>query len=76
MPQHIDDDVLHRFVTIGTYDQIARKLTDRFGKVVTHCEFSIAVKNDADRERLRDIARTIQSQSLDPVRKTILGATA
>ena len=32
MPQHIDDDVLHTFVTIGTYDQIARKLTDRFGR--------------------------------------------
>jgi alkanesulfonate monooxygenase SsuD/methylene tetrahydromethanopterin reductase-like flavin-dependent oxidoreductase (luciferase family) len=76
MPQHIDDDVLHTFVTIGTYDQIARKLTDRFGKVVTHCEFSIAVKTDADKDRLRDIARTIQSQSLAPVRKTILGATA
>ena len=76
MPQHIDDDVLRTFVTIGTYDQIARKLIDRFGKVVTHCEFSIAVKSDADRERLRNLARTIQSQSLDPVRKTILGATA
>src|SRR5882757_8439615 len=75
MPQHIDDDVLHTFVTIGTYDQIAQKLTDRFGKVVTHCEFSIAVKTDADKERLRDLARTIQSQSLDPVRKTIVGAT-
>jgi len=76
MPQHINDDVLHSFVTIGTYDQIAAKLTDRFGKVVTHCEFSIAVKTDADKEQLRDLAKTIQSQSLDPVRKTILGATA
>jgi hypothetical protein len=34
------------------------------------------VKTDADKERLRDLARTIQSQSVDPVRKTILGATA
>jgi len=76
MPQHIDDDVLHTFVTIGTYDQIAQKLTDRFGKVVTHCEFSIAVKTEADKERLRDLARTIQSQSLAAVRKTILGGTA
>ena len=25
MPQHIDDDVLHTFVTIGTYDQIAQQ---------------------------------------------------
>jgi len=76
MPQHIDDDVLHTFVTIGTYDQIAQKLTDRFGKVVTHCEFSIAVKTEADKERLRDLARTIQSQSLAAVRKTILDGTA
>ena len=75
MPQHIDDDVLHTFVTIGTYDQIGAS-SPTGSAVVTHCEFSIAVKTDADKERLRDLARTIQSQSLDPVRKTILGATA
>ncbi|MEI7873637.1 MAG: TIGR03617 family F420-dependent LLM class oxidoreductase [Alphaproteobacteria bacterium] len=61
MPQHISDDVLEAFATIGTYDTIARKLCDRFGHVVTHCEFSIAVKNDADREMLRSIAKDIQS---------------
>jgi len=61
MPQHISDDVLETFATIGTYDTIARKLCDRFGKVVTHCEFSIAVRNDADREILRGIAKDIQS---------------
>src|SRR6185295_9051658 len=31
MPQHINDDVLETFVTVGTYDQIAKKLTERFG---------------------------------------------
>ncbi len=61
LPQLIDDDTLETFVTIGTYDTIAKKLCDRFGKVVTHCEFSIAVKNDADREILRGLARDIQS---------------
>ena len=61
MPQHIDDEVLHTYVTVGTYDQIAQKLTERYGKVVTHCEFSIAVKDQADKERLRDLARTIQA---------------
>ena len=44
-----------------------------------------AVDTTIERERLsweqfgeasRDLARTIQSQSLDPVRKSILGATA
>jgi hypothetical protein len=29
--------------------------------VVTNCEFSIAVKSDADREVLRDLARRIQA---------------
>ena len=52
MPQHIDDDVLHTFVTIATYDTIARKLCDRYGDVVTNCEFSIAVHDDADRAAL------------------------
>lgn len=66
LPQHIDDDLLNTFVTIGTYDTIARKLCDRFGKVVTHCEFSIAVKNDADREILRGLAKDIQSNGAKP----------
>ena len=39
----ISDEVLETFVTIGTYDTIARKLVDRFGSCITDCEFSIAV---------------------------------
>jgi probable F420-dependent oxidoreductase len=73
MPPHINDDVLHRFVTIATYDRIADRLCDRFGDVVTHCEFSIAVKGDADRERLSALAQDIQGRSLDRVRRTIAG---
>ena len=52
LPPLIDDDVLHTFVTIGTYDEIATRLHDRFGDIVTHCEFSIAVADDADRAAL------------------------
>ena len=74
MPQHINDGVLEAFVTIGTYDTIARKLCDRFAGVVTDCEFSITVKTDADKEILRSLAKTIQSESLARARKTILGA--
>jgi probable F420-dependent oxidoreductase len=76
MPQHIDDDVLHTFVTIATYDTIGRKLCDRYGGVVTNCEFSIAVKNDADRERLRHLASDIQSEGDARARRTILGTAA
>jgi hypothetical protein len=61
MPQKISDEVLHTYVTVGTYDQIAAKLGQRYGKVVTHCEFSIAVKDQADKERLRALAKAIQA---------------
>ena len=76
MPQHISDEVLHTFVTIGTYDTIGRKLCDRYSDVVTNCEFSIAVKNDADRERLRQLASDIQSAGDARARRTILGTAA
>src|SRR5437868_3983745 len=59
MPQHITDDILETYVTVGTYDTIAGKLCDRYGGVVTHCEFSIPVKSAADKDRLRDLAKTI-----------------
>jgi len=74
MPQHISDEVLETFVTIGTYDTIAAKLLDRFGGCITDCEFSIAVKSEADKEILRGLAKTIQSDSLARARRTILGA--
>jgi hypothetical protein len=76
MPQYINDDVLHMFVTIATYDEIGRKLCDRYDGVVTNCEFSIAVKNDADRERLRQLASDIQSEGVERARRTILGTAA
>ena len=66
LPQHIDDDILNTFVTIGTYDKIGRQLCERYGKVVTHCEFSIAVKNDTDREILRGLAKDIQAYGAKP----------
>jgi len=70
------DDVLHTFVTIATYDTIGRKLCDRYGGVVTNCEFSVAVKNNSDRERLRQLASDIQSEGVARARRTILGAAA
>jgi probable F420-dependent oxidoreductase len=74
LPQHIDDDVLETFVTIGTYDTIARKLCERFDRVVTHCEFSIAVKTPADREILRGLAKAIQSEGIEKAKRTIVGS--
>jgi hypothetical protein len=69
MPHYITDDILHTYVTVGTYDEIARKLCDRYGGVVTHCEFSIPVANEADKDRLRALARTIQSDRIEGTRR-------
>ncbi|MFO1163210.1 MAG: TIGR03617 family F420-dependent LLM class oxidoreductase [Reyranellaceae bacterium] len=74
MPQHISDDVLEIFVTVGTYDTIAGKLCDRYGGVITRCEFSIPVHGPGDKDRLRDLARTIQGESLDRARQAIVGS--
>jgi len=41
-----------------------------------NCEFSIAVKNDGDRERLRQLASDIQSEGVARARRTILGTAA
>ncbi len=48
---------------MGTYDEIAGKLVERFGDVVTNCEFSIAVKDEEDQRTLTRIAAEVQSLS-------------
>lgn len=60
LPRMISDDVLEKFVVIGTHDEIGRKLVRRYGGLVTDIEFSIAVNDDEDRQALRKLARDIQ----------------
>jgi probable F420-dependent oxidoreductase len=55
MPERISDDILHTYVTVGTYDEIGDKLVERYGNVVTSVEFSIAVTNDDEKSRLGDL---------------------
>lgn len=61
MPGHITDDILRTFVTIGRHDVIGQKLIERYGDVVTGIEFSIAVSDAADRDRLADLVRAVQT---------------
>jgi alkanesulfonate monooxygenase SsuD/methylene tetrahydromethanopterin reductase-like flavin-dependent oxidoreductase (luciferase family) len=74
LPRLITDDVLHQFVVVGTYDSIGRRLVERFGAVVTHCEFSIAVRNEGDRERLAELVRDVRSASSEDARARLVGA--
>lgn len=63
LPSMISDEVLHEFVTVGTHDEIAGRLLDRFGGLVTHCEFSIAVADQRDREVLAGLVERIQKHA-------------
>src|SRR3954452_4889663 len=60
LPDLIDDRTLHQFVCIGTYDEIGARLTERYRRVVTDIEFSMAVQNNQDRDILRGLAAAIQ----------------
>jgi probable F420-dependent oxidoreductase len=76
LPQFISDEILDQFAVIGTYDEIGKKLIDRFGSLVTDVEFSIAAKSDKDKETLAQLARDIQADDGSAARATILGETA
>jgi probable F420-dependent oxidoreductase len=71
MPDHIDDAVLETFAVVGTHAEIAEKLRRRFGDVVTSCEFSIAVRNQEDKERLAQIVKDVHSHPPDAVRQRL-----
>lgn len=61
MPAFIDDDVLHHYAVVGLYDDIAERLGDRYGGLVTNAEFSIPVGSDADRERLVEMLSKLRA---------------
>ncbi|MBV9313370.1 MAG: TIGR03617 family F420-dependent LLM class oxidoreductase [Pseudonocardia sp.] len=73
LPPLISDSVLEQFTVIGTYDEIASKLLDRFGDVVTDIEFSIVASSDEDLVTLAALAHTIQSHDEAAARATITG---
>ncbi len=73
LPKLISDDILDKFAVIDTYDKVGKKLVERFGKVVTNSEFSIPVRNEAEREALAGLVKDIQSSGEDAARATIKG---
>ncbi len=55
----VPDDLLHTYVTIGTWDEIGDRLAERFGGVVTSIEFSIAAKTKADGDFMTSLIRQL-----------------
>ncbi len=50
LPGLVTDEMLHTVATIGTYDQIADRLNERYADRVDRIEFSIPVSGPADLE--------------------------
>ena len=53
MAARINDDVLHEWVTVATYDKLADTLLARYGGLVDRIEVSIPLAGPADEEALR-----------------------
>jgi probable F420-dependent oxidoreductase len=52
MPERITDEVLDTIAVIGTHDQLAGKLKQRYGRIATGVEFGIPLRAPGDREAL------------------------
>jgi probable F420-dependent oxidoreductase len=60
MPDHIDDEVMDTFAVVGTYDEIADKILERYSGVLSQVGFSTTVETEDDAERLGKMVRRIQ----------------
>jgi len=61
MADIVTDEMLDAFTTIGTYDEIARKIRARWGGVSTRMGFSIPVRGPADEERLQALLAELRA---------------
>ena len=63
MPEFISDEVLDRYAVVGTYEEIADKILERYGDFASSVEFSIPVASDDDAEVLKRIAERLKTAS-------------
>ena len=63
----VDDEIFHTIATVGTYDQIANLLNERFGNLIDRIEFSIPVADSDSAEALSDMLAVLrETDSLRP----------
>jgi probable F420-dependent oxidoreductase len=60
MPGFISDEMLDHYAVIGTHDEIAAKLNQRFAGVASHLDFAIPISSDADRATLGDLLKSLR----------------
>ncbi len=61
LPKLVTDEMLHTVATIGTYDEIASKLADRYAQRVDRIEFSVPVTSEEDAEAIRAILTELRT---------------
>jgi probable F420-dependent oxidoreductase len=59
LPPLVSDEMLHTVATIGTFDEIAAKLNDRYSSRVDRIEFSTPVATEEDAATLKGILAQI-----------------
>jgi len=76
MPELITDDILNLYATVGTFDEIAGKLQDRYGHVITDAEVSVPIASEADRETLAGVISALRASTHVPMEQSTPGAVA
>jgi probable F420-dependent oxidoreductase len=76
MPAYISDAMLHTYAVVGTYDEIADRILDRWGDLVSTLEFSIPVRSDDDRKTLMRIVDALQRSGRPEKADRVLGRTS
>ncbi len=62
MPARINDEVLHTYATVGTYDEIGRRLVERYGGIVSDIEFSIPCTTPEEKAMMRHLIAQVQRE--------------
>jgi probable F420-dependent oxidoreductase len=60
----ITDEILNQFAVIGTYDEIASKIKDRYGDYTDSVWFPIEVNDSEDEDILRNTIASLQSTEI------------
>lgn len=61
MERHVTDEMVETIAVVGTYDEIANEVRDRYAGVCSGVEFSIPVKDPDDEAMLTEMVATIQA---------------
>jgi probable F420-dependent oxidoreductase len=61
MGQQISDEMLDQFAVIGTYDQIAAKIRERWGGIVDRIALPLPVRDENHRQRVKALLGELQA---------------